>query len=41
MSLSGLDQRYNNAKGGNVDKGKINCIPRCTGTKVISNSGTS
>jgi hypothetical protein len=23
MSLSGIDQRYNNVKGGNVDKGKI------------------
>ena len=24
MSLSGINQRYNNAKGGKVDKGKIN-----------------
>lgn len=41
MSLSGIDQRYNNAKGGKVDKGKIKCIPQCTGTKVIPYSGNS
>jgi len=41
ISLSGMNQRYNNAKGGKVDKGKINCIPQCTGTKVIPNCGTS
>jgi hypothetical protein len=41
MSLSGTDQRYNNAKGGKVDKGKIIRIPRCTGTKVNCKTGTS
>jgi hypothetical protein len=41
ISFSGMNQRYNKAKGGNVDKGKIKCIPRCTGTKVITNRRTS
>jgi hypothetical protein len=41
ISLSGMNQRYNNAKGGKVDKGKIKCHPRCTGTKVIPNRRTS
>ena len=41
MSLSGTNQRYNNAKGGKVDKGKIKYIPQCTGTKVTPNRGTS
>jgi hypothetical protein len=27
MCLSGMNQRYNNAKGGNVDKGKIKSFP--------------
>jgi hypothetical protein len=39
--LLGMNQRYNNAKGGKVDKGKIKCIPQCTGTKVTPNCGTS
>jgi hypothetical protein len=39
--LLGMNQRYNNAKGGKVDKGKIKFIPQCTGTKVIPNCGTS
>ena len=41
MSLSGTNQRYNNAKGGKVDKGRIKCDPLCTGTKVIPNRRTS
>jgi len=35
IRLSGINQRYNNAKGGKVDQGKINYIPQCTSTKVI------
>jgi hypothetical protein len=41
ISLLGMNQRYNNAKGGKVDQGKIKYVPRCTGTKVIPNCGTS
>jgi hypothetical protein len=41
MSLSGTNQPYNNAKGGNVDQGKIKCIPQCTGTKVTRNRRSS
>jgi hypothetical protein len=36
-----MNQRYNNAKGGNVDKGKIKCFPHCTGTKVTRIRRTS
>jgi hypothetical protein len=41
MSLSGMNQRYNNANRGIVDQGKIKCVPLCTSTKVISKTGTS
>jgi hypothetical protein len=41
ISFSGMNQRYNKAKGGKVDKGKINYIPQCTGTKVTPKRGTS
>jgi hypothetical protein len=41
ICLTGMNQRYNKAKGGKVDKGKIKCVPLCTGTKVIPNCGTS
>jgi len=41
MTLSGTNQRYNNANDGKVAKGKIKYHPPCTGTKVTPNRRTS